>query len=202
MKKVISTILIILGILIMFYPKIDEKYNTMKQAKLLQEWEEELNEDVEKVEKIIENSNDESKEEKVILEKEYGSLEGVLKIDKINLELPILSGATHENMKTSVASINKLYFPGDEGNYSIAGHRNLTYGRNFNRLDEIVQGDILEIDTKEKIYRYKVDEKLYVLPEDTWVLDNDGSKKITLVTCHPTGVSSHRLIISGTLIEE
>lgn len=130
------------------------------------------------------------------------NMEGVLSIDKIDLQLPILTGATMDNMKISVASIANTGKAGAIGNYAIAGHRNLTYGKNFNRLDEVVLGDLIEVDTGSSKFVYKVEEKLYVLPTDVWVLQSKGSnREITLITCDPMIDPTHRLIVKGEIVE-
>lgn len=130
------------------------------------------------------------------------NMEGILSIDKIDLKLPILSGATMDNMKIAVASIANTGKAGAIGNYAIAGHRNLTYGKNFNRLDEVVPGDLIEVDTGSNKFVYRVDEKLYVLPTDVWVLQSkDSNREITLITCDPMVDPTHRLIVKGKLVE-
>lgn len=130
------------------------------------------------------------------------NMEGVLTIDKIDLKLPILSGATMDNMKIAVASIANTGKAGAIGNYAIAGHRNLTYGKNFNRLDEVVPGDVIEVDTGSSKFVYRVEEKLYVLPTDVWVLQSkDSNREITLITCDPMVDPTHRLIVKGKLVE-
>lgn len=194
-KRILSMILIISGILVISYPRMAEKYNDKKQDDILKQWEE----DMKNLEVIDETTEDLEEEE----ENELGELEGVMEIDKIDLKLPILTGAIHENMKTSVASIENTGKLGQVGNYGVAGHRNLTYGRNFNRLDEVDIGDLIKVtDNNGKEYNYEVFDKLYVYPKDTWVLNsNEEDKEITLVTCHPIGVSTHRLIIKGKIKE-
>jgi sortase A len=130
------------------------------------------------------------------------NMEGILSIDKIDLKLPILSGATMDNMKIAVASIANTGKAGAIGNYAIAGHRNLTYGKNFNRLDEVVPGDLIEVDTGSNKFVYRVEEKLYVLPTDVWVLQSkDSNREITLITCDPMVDPTHRLIVKGKLVE-
>lgn len=198
-KKIIPIIFIVIGIIIILYPKANEYYNEYKQKKILGDWEN-IIVDLDSTDEIVE---DEEVGELKNIDRVTGGMEGLLKIDKIDLKLPILTGASQENMKTSVASIDHTGFPGQVGNYAISGHRNLTYGRNFNRLDEVIEGDSLLVETDEEEYEYKVVEKLYVLPEDTWVLKgNDKDKEITLITCHPVGLATHRLIIKGRLIEK
>lgn len=163
----------------------------------MMEWQESL--------AIIDNGHkepDTSEEDGNKKEKEYieNNTDGVLKIDKINLEQPILRGATEKNMNISVASMDHTGKAGEFGNYVIAGHRNYTYGRNFNRLDEVEVGDTIEVDTGKEQYKYIVEEKLYVKPQETWVLnDNKKSREITLITCHPMVNATHRLIIKGKI---
>lgn len=204
MKKYIPTVLIVIGIVLALFPHINDWYGAWKQAKLLKEWEQTV--DMAEPQNMkIQNTEEAStdivdKEEKET--KKPGDLEGLLRIPNIDLELPILVGVSHENMLGSVASINSNYSPGDIGNYAISGHRSITYGKNFNRLDELEEGDLVYIDTPEKTYTYKINSKIYVLPKDTWVLNDDEDKRIlTLVTCHPIKISSHRLILSGELLE-
>ncbi|MGQ7891043.1 class D sortase [Paenibacillus sp. WC2504] len=130
------------------------------------------------------------------------NVEGVLRIDKINLKLPILTDATVKNLKVSVASIANTGKPGEVGNYAIAGHRNLTYGKNFNRLDEVDLGDIIQVETGSKHFKYMVEDKQYVLPTDVSVLKGNGKdKEITLITCDPMVNPTHRLIIKGKIVE-
>lgn len=228
-RKIISTIIIVIGVFVIAYPKMTEAYGDYKQQKLITEWNESLaiidegsinyqddneiilieEQNTETVEDNKENegykeAEEKKKENERKLREEYikKNMEGMLIIKKINLNLPILKGAIEENLKISVASIEHTGKAGQEGNYAIAGHRSHTYGRNFNRLDEVEIGDIIEIDKGESQYKYVVVEKLYVKPEETWVLNsNKKNKEITLVTCHPMINPTQRLIIKGKIIE-
>ncbi len=128
--------------------------------------------------------------------------EGILKIDKIQLKLPILTGATKKNMNLSVASVEHTGKPGQVGNYAIAGHRNYTYGRNFNRLGEIEVHDLIEVQTGDEHYQYIVTDVFRVKPDETWVLDQSKKKTITLITCDPMINPTFRLIIKGELVEK
>ncbi|MBP1967231.1 class D sortase [Paenibacillus aceris] len=130
------------------------------------------------------------------------NIEGVLLIKKINLKLPILTDATVENLKVSIASMAHTGKPGELGNYAIAGHRNLTYGKNFNRLDEVELGDVIQVDTGSKLFDYIVDGKEYVLPTDVSVLKGNGKdREITLITCDPMVNPTHRLIVKAKMVE-
>lgn len=226
--RVASIVLICAGIVFLTYPKISELYEDYQQQKLIREWQlsfqnihsgdddlsimDELEQPVpnysetERDGRILDEETDtttgESEEipqQTQIVDK---NIEGMLYIDKIDLGLPILHGATEKNMKTTVASIENTGRAGEIGNYAIAGHRNTTFGRNFNRLEEMEEGDTIEVDVGEQVFEYTVMEKLYVLPEEVWVLEENGvDKEITLVTCHPMVNATHRLIIKGKIVE-
>lgn len=217
-KKIISIILILLGISIIIYPTLKEKYINYKQAKLIHDWEKNIQPlkkdiDTSNVEKKQDfNSNNVSKnnvnlesEKKEKIKQEYmkSHMEAMLKIDKISLFLPILNGASKNNLDFSLSSIEDTGKPWLKGNYCIAGHRSRTYGRNFNRLDELLVGDTLEvIDLDNKHYKYIIKEKFIVKAEDVSVLnENDNKKEITLITCHPLYANNpkHRLIIKGEM---
>lgn len=130
------------------------------------------------------------------------NMEGILIIDKIDFKQPILRGATRENMLLTVTSFDSDAYPGQVGNYAIIGHRNLTYGRNFNRLGEVTIGDRVEVLTDGDRFVYEINEIFLVLPDDVGVLFGTRlEKRITLITCDPVGNPTHRLILRGTLVE-
>lgn len=125
-----------------------------------------------------------------------------IKIPAIKLLMPVLKGMTDENLRYAAATFDNGVVPGGAGNYSLAGHRSYTYGRMFNRLDELAPGHLIEITVKEETFTYRVTESFIVNPEDTWVLKSDSSKNtITLVTCTPIRTATQRLIIKGELVQ-
>lgn len=180
----------------MTYPKLSEIYYNNQQEKIMKEWEQSLL-NIDNSDEIEENAKDQNEDEEF-----KGDMEGLLKIEKIDLKLPVLTGATDENLLTSLASIKNTGSPGKVGNYGIAGHRSKTYGRNFNRLEEVEIGDTIEFSDTNNNYEYIVSEKLYVTPEEIEVLKgNNKDKEITLVTCHPMNNPTHRLIVKGKIKE-
>ncbi|GGH12949.1 class D sortase [Paenibacillus segetis] len=214
--KVVSIALIVIGILVLCYPKLSEVYYDYQQQKLVKEWENSLQNiqsideptptDREAEKSSNELTNDGTDDHIEVTTKpdfsSYKNMEGILVIDKIDLLLPILHGATNENMKTTVASIVNTGKAGEVGNYAIAGHRNRTFGRNFNRLDELEIGDTIEVDNGDTQFAYMVTEKFRVKPDEVWVLEgNDKDKEITLVTCDPMVNPTHRLIIQGKIVD-
>jgi sortase A len=210
-KRAVAVILIITGLALMAYPKLKEYYYDRKQAQLLEAWRqslEVLEQDPEQVEDMP--GDDGTGGEEAGAAEDWRTkyieqnMEGVLKIDKINLNMPILRGATERDLLISASSLEGTAGPGEVGNYCIAGHRGRTTGRHFNKLDRLKEGDIIEVITKDVTYQYEVFENIIVKPEDTWVLAPQGEERlITLITCDYSEEPSLRLIVRGRLkVEE
>lgn len=127
---------------------------------------------------------------------------GIIRIDKIKVKAPIVEGVKASNLKVGVGHIPGSAALGQPGNCALAGHRSYTFGKFFNRLDELVVGDEITVTTKKEDLKYKIYEKLVVTPDDVSVLK--GSKDdsiITLITCTPIFVASHRLIVHARLTD-
>ena len=125
---------------------------------------------------------------------------GVIVIDKIKVKLPVVEGVAEANLRAGVGHIPGTAALGQPGNSALAGHRNYTFGRYFNRLDELELDDKIVISTKAGDYKYIVYEKTIVEPDDVSVLK--GSKDdniITLITCTPIYIATHRLIVKARL---
>lgn len=232
-RTVCSIIVIIMGILLILYPKFKNIYEDHQQKLLIKKWQESFliiddnehdslnennalkdglkdkeidieTEELEDIDSIHNEKIAEEVNENSIINDEYinKNMVGMLIIDSIDLSLPILNKTTKENLSIALTTIDPDRKPGQIGNLAIAGHRSHDYGRNFNRLNEIVEGDEILVDVGKTTYTYTVTDIIIVKPEDIWVLDGDGeSKEITLVTCHPLKNPTHRLIIKGKIIE-
>jgi len=89
---------------------------------------------------------------------------------------------------------------GDIGNAALAAHRSHTYGRMFNRLDELEIGDKIIVETKDGTFEYTVYKKHVVEPTDLSVLNkNNKDRVLTLITCTPIYTATHRLIIHAVI---
>ncbi|WP_167957872.1 class D sortase [Anaerosporobacter faecicola] len=120
---------------------------------------------------------------------------GILYIDRINLRVAIAEGTDKEALRYSVGHFENTVFPGEKGNACFTGHRSYAFGQYFNRLDEMQVGDRIKILTLDQILEYEVTESFVVEPEDTWVLDPTEEEIITLITCTPVRIATHRLIV-------
>ena len=127
---------------------------------------------------------------------------GRIEIKKIKVDIPIIRGTSQEDLKWGAGYFIGSAPLGHRGNAALAGHRSYTFGKHFNRLNEMAKGDEITIKTKEDIYRYRVYDKRIVDPYDFSVLAPQGEEKIlTLITCEPIYIATHRLIIHAKLME-
>ncbi|MED3764441.1 class D sortase [Ureibacillus terrenus] len=135
-----------------------------------------------------------------------GEMIGQLYIPKIDLTTPIVEGASDENMKSAVthmtnsSPVSKL---GDKNsNFAIAGHRTATFGKFFNRLDEMEKGDEFYIETPTKKYTFIVIQTQIIKPTQVEVILPVKDKAlVTLITCHPIYSNKYRLIVTGEFKE-
>jgi sortase A len=124
---------------------------------------------------------------------------GIMKIPKLDLKVAIGEGVEDKTLKHAVGHFEGTAMPGEKGNFAVAGHRSYTYSQYFNRLDELDIGDDIIVKTKNAEFTYKVYEKKVVEPTEVSVLDKTKDATVTLVTCTPIRVATHRLIVKGRL---
>ncbi|WLD91512.1 class D sortase [Alkalihalobacillus sp. AL-G] len=198
MRILLALVIIFIGIGVASFPYLKAQYSLHQQDQLLEQWKN-TNSDKAKqsytsLTKVF--ASDDSKEQAP----STGELLGSIKIPEIDLEMPILEGATIENMKKAAGHLEGTAPLGEEGNAAIAAHRSYTYGKDFNRLDEIDVGDEISITTNVATYTYTVFNTMIVLPDDTSVLKSSPDKSImTLITCEPIKDPTHRLIVQASL---
>ncbi|MDP4090248.1 MAG: class D sortase [Bacillota bacterium] len=126
----------------------------------------------------------------------------ILTIPKIDLVVPVMEGTSNDSLKYSVGHFDNTAMPGEKGNFCVAGHRSYTYNEYFNRLDEVKNGDVIEVQTRNgATYKYQVNDIKVVEPSEVSVLDPTQDATITLVTCTPVRIATHRLIIKGKLVQ-
>jgi sortase A len=128
---------------------------------------------------------------------------GRMKIDKINVDMPIAEGSTKYNLRVAIGHYSYSTPVGEPGLSIYLGHRMYDYGRHFNRLGEVVTGDKVVIENKSQRLTYEVDRISIIEPRELPEYFNEpteGDSRILLVTCHPVRVASHRLLVHGKLI--
>ena len=130
---------------------------------------------------------------------------GILRVEKINLEVTIYHGTSKENLQVGAGHLRGSSLPvgGKSTHAVISGHRGLPSARLFTDLDKLAIGDTFTVTVLGQTLKYKIDQIKVVLPTETAdltiVKDMDYC---TLLTCTPYGVNSHRLLVRGCRVEE
>lgn len=123
-----------------------------------------------------------------------------ISIPSIDTKLPVYHGTDDETLHRGVGHLYGSPLPvGGEGNHSVlTGHTGLTTATMFDRLDEVEVGDAIYLDVMGEPFKYEVDEIKVVLPNEVDDLQPvAGRDLVTLITCTPYGVNSHRLLVRG-----
>jgi sortase A len=123
----------------------------------------------------------------------------VLRVAKVNLEVPVLEGTSEFVLNRGVGHIPGTEIPGRFGNIGIAGHRDGF----FRALKDVGVGDTIELDTSNRTDSYRVDQVAIVSPDDTSVLKRRAVPSLTLVTCYPfyfVGSAPKRYIVEALLL--
>ncbi|WP_339179439.1 class D sortase [Paenibacillus sp. FSL H8-0317] len=201
MKK-FSILLVLLGILIISFPFLRETYYDWQQTRVMNDLEQlqnglsKLNHSFEQGRQDAASAEPTTDSTDTVQDASSDTL-GVLSIDKIDVRLPILEGATEDNMKVAATHLVETTSIGKKGNAAIAAHRAHKKGRLFNRLGELQIGDSMEVTLADRtIIQYKVDQISVVEPNDLSVLEDPGlGQVLTLITCDPLVNPTHRLIV-------
>lgn len=140
-----------------------------------------------------------------VLNLEDNGIMGYLSIPKINQKLPIYHGTSDSVLQIGVGHISGTKLPiGGEGTHSVlAAHRGLPSARLFTDIDQLKKGDKFYIHILNEVLAYEVDQILPMIDKNdmeslTKALQNEeGQDYVTLFTCTPYGVNSHRLLVRG-----
>ena len=223
------------GTMLALYPVWEHRQEQKKQEALLLQLEQQINEedtasiklsvDTKEIQKekaadkkenrfsiIIEETGEDraiNKEIKTgttkIFMPEAGAVIGMLIIPKIEAQLPVTAGVTKEQLNVSEGWVMQTAPIGGKGNAVIAGHRSYTWGRHFNRLEELEAGDEILFTTADgEPIPFLVSEILTADPDDpsVFALPPDGGAQLTLYTCTPVRIATHRLIVRAMRLEE
>lgn len=123
-----------------------------------------------------------------------------VEIPKLNTTLPIYHGTADSVLQVAIGHIPGTSLPvGGKGTHAvISGHRGLPSAKLFTDIDRLVEGDTFMIQVLDETLTYEVDQILTVTPDDVSALAIDPEQDyVTLVTCTPYGVNTHRLLVRG-----
>jgi len=125
---------------------------------------------------------------------------GRLEIPRLGVNAIVRIGADKTTLARAVGLVPGTARPGESGNTVLAGHRD-TF---FRPLRRIRVNDRIRLFVPPHEYEYRVDSMRVVSPEETSVLQSDGTEALTLVTCHPfyfVGPAPERFVVSATRVE-
>lgn len=128
---------------------------------------------------------------------------GYIEIPKINVDLPIYHGTGSDSLDRGTGHLLGSSLPvGGEGTHTIiTGHSGMASQKMFTDLEQLQEGDVFYLRVLDAVLAYEVKAVHTVLPHDTTYLGIvPGQDLCTLVTCTPTGINTHRLLVQGSRI--
>ena len=225
MKKNRSTIILILiflvGLSVMLYPTVSDYINQKNQSRAVASYSEEV-ENLSDVDyqayfdaaddynrRLAETPDAFYRPEEVsgytdTLDVSGTGIMGYITISKIGVELPIYHGTSDGVLQVAAGHLEGSSLPvGGAGTHAvISAHRGLPSAKLFTNLDELEAGDTFTITVLDRVLTYEVDQISIVLPTETDLLQPvEGKDYVTLMTCTPYGINTHRLLVRGKRIE-
>ncbi|MCH5303967.1 MAG: class C sortase [Ruminococcus sp.] len=131
------------------------------------------------------------------------SIMGSIEIPKIDVKIPIFHGTSQEVLLKGVGHLTNTSLPigGKSTHAVLTGHTGVPNAVFFTDLDKLEKGDMFFIRVLNRTLAYKVDQIKVVLPTVTKdLLIADDKDYVTLITCTPYGINSHRLLVRGTRV--
>lgn len=128
---------------------------------------------------------------------------GYITIEKIGVELPIYHGTSDAVLQVAAGHLEGTSLPvgGASTHAVISAHRGLPSAKLFTNLDQLEVGDTFTITVLDRTLTYEVDNISIILPTETDSLKvSEGKDYVTLMTCTPYGINTHRLLVQGRRI--
>lgn len=221
LSTVIFAILFLVGLSVMLYPTFSNWWNQNMTTRAVSSYKESVAKlDNEKYDQMLAEARDYNSKLAAlyapfsnfadipgyddILDISGTGIMGYVSIPNINVELPIYHGTSEGVLQIASGHIQGSSLPvgGASTHAVISGHRGLPSARLFTDLDQIVEGDTFTVNVLNEVLTYEVEKILVILPTETDKLAIiPGEDEVTLMTCTPYGVNSHRLLIRGHRIE-
>ena len=129
-----------------------------------------------------------------------GGVMAYVDIPQIGVYLPVQHGTGAETLEKSVGHVAGTSLPvGGENTHAVlSAHSGMASSKLFSDIDQLEKGDTFYVHVLGEVLAYEVDAINTVLPTDTSLLQiEEGKDLVTLVTCTPFGVNTHRLLVRG-----
>jgi len=121
-----------------------------------------------------------------------------IQIPAIGVDAPVVQGDGWEQLKKGVGQHIPSANPGENGNVVLSGHNDV-YGEIFRHLDRLQPGDQVILHTQQRAYTYIVERTLIVEPTAVEVMASTGAPTLTLISCYPYLVDTHRIVVFARL---
>ncbi len=224
-KDIISTVvlvlLILVGLSVMLYPIVSDWVNSKTQSRLVENYDQQVSKmDESQYEEFFNKANEYNKKlndihspltnydeidgYESVLDITGTGIMGYVTIPQIDVELPIYHGTTVEILSLAAGHLQGSSLPvgGQSTHAVISAHRGLPTSKLFSDLDMLCEGDVFTVTVLNQTLTYKVDKISIVKPYE---LENlaveNGKDYVTLMTCTPYGINTHRLLVRGVRIE-
>lgn len=222
-KKYIGFVLLFLiGLSILLYPTVSNMWNTYRDSQLISNYSSSVSSDdnsekLDSMWKAAEEYNKKIKQESVPdafsirdgeTDEEYESLlnlngdgmMGYVEIPVIDQSIPIYHYTTEATLEKGAGHLfgSSLPVGGESTHAIISAHRGLPSAKLFTDLNLVEEGDVFYLHVLDQTLAYEVDQILTVLPDETESLGiTEGEDYVTLITCTPYAVNTHRLLVRG-----
>ena len=224
-KRQSSNILLILvflaGLSLLLYPSVSNFVNTRNQSRIIADYRSELDAvDGETHAKMLAAARDynasllereneftltlqQQRQYEALLNVSGSGVMGYVEIPCINVTLPVYHTVEEQVLQTAAGHVEWSSLPvgGESTHCIISGHRGLPSAELMTHIDRLRVGDRFYLNVLGQTLEYQVDQVKVVLPEDTTYLEiEEGQDYVTLVTCTPYGINSHRLLVRGARV--
>ena len=219
--KIIVPVIFLVGVSILLYPMISQYWNSRVQSQAITDYDKVLsNIDIEDYNSMLEEARiynqelynldfplvqyKEIKNYSNIINVNNNSMMGYISIDKIKVEFPIYHTTSEAVLNVAVGHFEGTSLPiGGPSTHSVlSAHRGLPSAKLFTNLNKLEIGDTFEITVLNEKITYQVDKITVVEPSDVSELEIEEDKDyVTLMTCTPYGINTHRLLVRGARIE-
>lgn len=204
---VVFVILFILGAFLALYPFVSDLIISKQQAEAVNQYNQYLNqlnqEDIDEQFKLAEEYNKTNDSESYYNALGLGESMCVVEIPSIEVKLPVYHGVSSKVLDFALGHIENSSLPvgGEDTHCIITGHTGLARVRILDDLINVKLGERFYIHVLGRTLTYQVDQIKVIEPNDMTYLQPEESKDyVTLLTCTPYGINSHRLIVRGTRV--
>ena len=222
MKKHLPTIIVavifLCGLSLFLYPTVSNLYNQHLNNKLIEEYKEafssttpeEFNEAMKNAVAFNENRGNEEKLKELgltyenVLNAADNGVMGYIEIPKISVSLIIYHTIEENVLQKGIGHVPETHLPvgGKNTHCVLAGHTGLPSAKLLTNIDHLKVGDRFYVHVLNEVLEYKIDDVSVVEPDEVSRLNViSGKDCVTLVTCTPYGVNSHRLLVRGVRVD-